>query len=155
MIRPLQKGESVGEAFAICPEDTLVSSAGQVHHQERREPTVAPGRSLCEQMLARMVNRAQARPGSYAHDLIVELHADIFVRSLDLKADYLTYFAVEYATFADYLRRRERLVPSDVAVLAAAFDRSAAIIRFEPWHAFLREEYGLKFLTTLLEEESS
>lgn len=154
MILPLHTTNFGREIFAICPPGALLgSSADQVGDQQGIPLGQAPGGgSLRERMLAHMVTRAQVRPESYAHGLIVDLHASIFVRALDLKADYVTYFAVEYPTFAEYLRRRERLAASDVIALAAAFDRSAAIIRFEPWHAFLREKYGLTFLATLLGE---
>ncbi|WP_129629291.1 hypothetical protein [Candidatus Oscillochloris fontis] len=100
----------------------------------------------------RMLQRAKVSQGSYAYQLIDNLHAQIFIRSLDLKADYAIYFAREYASFFDYLRRRERLPLEIVARLAEAFDMSIGMYYYKLGYAFLTDTYGLEFLTRLVED---
>jgi len=100
----------------------------------------------------RMLQRAKVSQGSYAYQLIDNLHAQIFVRSLDLKADYEIYFAREYVSFSEYLRRRERLPLEIVARLAEAFDMSIGMYYYKPGYAFLTDTYGLEFLTRLVED---
>lgn len=94
--------------------------------------------------------RAKVRPGTYADGLVRDLYAAIFRRSLDLKADYAMYFAIEYPTFADYLRRRCRFTPPSVARLTAELPNSVHMFHFHPAYSFLDEAYGLKFLNRLL-----
>ena len=50
--------------------------------------------------------RAKVKAGSYAGNLIANLHDEIFSYSLDLKHDYLSYYAVEYDEFFIYVRKR-------------------------------------------------
>lgn len=98
-----------------------------------------------------MLRKAKTRPGSYAGELMAELHEEVFCYSLDLKHDYLTYYQVEYGSFFQYLRKRF-LFDVDVANPAAAqFDFSAAIFLFQPSYYFLEDEYGIGFLEKLLE----
>lgn len=99
---------------------------------------------------ATMLRRAKVQFGSYAGDLIADLHEDIFCYSLDLKHDYLTYYEIEYDSFFQYARRRF-LFDIDVAkTIAERFDASAAIFLLEPSHYFLEDEYGTGFLEKLL-----
>jgi hypothetical protein len=100
----------------------------------------------------RMLQRAKVIEGSYAYRLIDDLHSAIFVQSLDLKADYEAYFACEYESFSEYLRRRERFPPAVVATLSKAIDVSSGIYHFEPSYAFLVDTYGVEFLTRLVED---
>jgi hypothetical protein len=103
----------------------------------------------------RMLNRAKVAGGSYAFCLIDDLHMAIFVRSLDLKADYETYFAKEYSSFAEYLRRRRRFPAAIVSKLSQAFAASAGMYHFRRGYSFLDGEYGLDFLMRLLEDSSA
>jgi hypothetical protein len=105
-----------------------------------------------EELRQRMLQRAKVVPGSYAYRLIDELHAAIFVQSLDLKAEYEAYFAREYRSFDEYLRRRERLPAAVVAALTREFDASSGMYRFQPSYSFLSDTYGLDFLTQLVED---
>lgn len=100
----------------------------------------------------RMLQRAKVSRGSYAYGLIDNLHAQIFVQSLDLKADYEAYFAREYESFSEYLRRRERLPAAIVGKLAEVFDVSMGMYYYKPRYAFLTDTYGLQFLTRLIED---
>lgn len=100
----------------------------------------------------RMLQRAKVSRGSYAYQLIDNLHAQIFVQSLDLKTDYEAYFAREYESFSEFLRRRERLPSEVVARLAEAFDISIGMYYYKPGYAFLTDSYGLEFLTRLIED---
>lgn len=98
-----------------------------------------------------MLRRTKTRPGSYAAELVAELHEEIFCYSLDLKHDYLTYYQVEYGSFFQYLRKRF-LFTVDVANSVAAYlDSSTSIFLFEPSYYFLEDEYGIGFLEKLLE----
>jgi hypothetical protein len=123
---------------------------------ERRsqdEYIVCPPRSLSiGELRERMLQRAQVTDGSYAWQLIDNLHAAIFVQSLDLKADFEIYFAVEYRSFERYLRRRTHLPPSLMAKLLQAFETSGGMYHFKPsGYSFLSETYGLDFLKKLIE----
>ncbi len=101
----------------------------------------------------RMLQRAKVTEGSYACRLINDLHSATFVQSLDLKADYEAYFACEYGSFSEYLRRRERFPSAVVAKLSKVIDVSSGLFHFRPTHAFyLADTYGLEFLTRLLED---
>jgi hypothetical protein len=100
----------------------------------------------------RMLERAKVSEGSYAFGLIDQLHTGIFIQSLDLKADFQTYFALEYRSFAQYLCRRERLSANVVSRLANAFDVSTGMYRFRPRHSFLEDASGVELLSRLLED---
>lgn len=129
MIIPFKSRQFSQDEYVVCPRTPI---------------TVAELRD-------RMLQRAKVSPGSYAHRLIDDLHAAIFVQSLDLKADYVSYFAREYESFAEYLRRRERFPLAVVATLTKSFDVSMGMYHFQPGYAFLADTYGLKFLTRLIE----
>jgi hypothetical protein len=103
----------------------------------------------------RMLERAEVAEGSYAHGLINDLHAAIFIRSLDLKNDYYTYFRKEYASFGKYLSQRVRLPGSVVRKLEAVHDASAGIYRYRRPLYFLSEQYGVDFLSRLLGDNST
>jgi len=107
----------------------------------------------------RILRRAKVTEGFYAYRLVDDLHAAIFERSLDLKADYESYFSREYESFGEFLRRRMRFAATAVTALTKALDKNSGMYFFRPSHSFLEGEYGLEFLTRLLndpvaEEES-
>lgn len=102
-----------------------------------------------------MLKRAKVVEGSYAFGLIDDLHSAIFVRSLDLKADYNAYFAGEYESFGEYLRRRARFPSGVVTTLTQVFDESTGIYHFRPAYSFMTDSYGLEFLTRLLEDSTT
>ncbi len=130
MIIPLKSERYSQDEYIICP---------------RAPASVAELRD-------RMLRRAKVAEGSYAYRLIDDLHSAIFVQSPDLKADYEAYFAREYESFGQYLRRRARFPSAIVATLAKAVHVSSGMYHFRPWHAFLADTYGLEFLTRLLED---
>lgn len=130
MIIPLKSSKYSRDEYVVCPRAPI---------------TVA-------ELRERMLQRAKVGSGSYAYRLIDNLHAAIFVQSLDLKADYVTYFAREYESFAEYLRCREHLSSVVVGTLAGAFDVSTGMYHFEPGYVFLAETYGLEFLSLLIED---
>ena len=105
-----------------------------------------------ESMRDRMFLRAKVVEGSYAWRLIDDLYHSIFRHSLDLKADYEAYFALEYRSFAEYLRRRLRFSSSTVTALAGAAEEFSGVYYFSPYQDFLNEEYGVDFLSQLLED---
>lgn len=74
-----------------------------------------------------MLLRARVTQGTYAHRLVSDVHAAIFIRSLDLKTDYHTYFKREYGSFREYLKRRVRLPASVVAKLKEVHESSSGI----------------------------
>jgi len=100
----------------------------------------------------RMLRRAKVTEGSYAYRLMDNLHAAIFVQSLDLKADYAGYFAREYASFGEYLQRRTHFPPEVVTRLTETADISNGMYHFSPVYAFLTDTYGLEFLTRLVDD---
>lgn len=100
----------------------------------------------------RMLRRAKVTTGSYAYRLIDDLHAAIFVQSLDLKTDYEGYFAREYASFGEYLRRRARFRWAVVDRLIEAVKVSSGMYHFRATYAFLADDYGLEFLQRLVDD---
>lgn len=133
MIVPFRTREHGQDEYVVCPEAPA---------------TVA-------ELRERMLGRAKVAEGSFAFRLVDELHADIFRRSLDLKADYLAYFAREYDAFGTFMRRRTRFPAFLVDAIAAVYKQSSGIYHFRPAQAFLSEGYGLEFLSHLLEEPTS
>ena len=105
-----------------------------------------------DELRTRMLQNAKVRSGSYASGIIEDLHASIFVRSLDLLADYQKYFAKEYPSFDEYLRRRTRLSPQLARALTAAAVNSSGVYHFRPAYSFLTDQLGLDILTTLTGE---
>jgi hypothetical protein len=130
MIIRVKLGQYGQDEFIICP---------------RVPATIAELRD-------RMLLRAKVTEGSYAYRLIDNLHTAIFVQSLDLKADYESYFICEYASFYEYLRRRARFPSAVIASLIEAVNVSSGIYHFNPAYAFLDDTYGLDFLTRLIDD---
>lgn len=130
MIVPFKSGGRSLDEYVICP---------------RVPVTVAELRD-------RMLQRAKVSEGSYAFQLIDDLHAAIFLRSLDLKADYEMYFIKEYESLDSYLRRRARIPSAVVATLTRAIGEYTGMYHFRPVYDFLGDSYGLEFLTKLLED---
>ncbi len=129
----------------------IISFKSRQHSQD--EYIVCPRTpATVAELRERMLQRAKVTEGSYAHRLIDDLHSAIFVQSLDLKADYETYFASEYASFGEYLRRRTHLSSEVVATLTEAVDVSSGIYHFRPAYEFLADTDGLDFLTRLVED---
>jgi len=99
------------------------------------------------------LHRARVRQDSYAGRLMSELYHRLFDISLELKRDYSTYYEVEYATFAQYLRKRHLLSKSEATELSARYARAAAIIRFGRLYTFMEEGVGTELLSKLLDLE--
>jgi hypothetical protein len=101
---------------------------------------------------AAFLRRGKVRARTYAGSLLEDLYHQIFHQSLELKSDYIKYYAVEYATFAEYLHKR-LLVPWQISHdLNDQFQKNAQIIHFHASHCFLYEDYGFEFLQKLLEQ---
>jgi hypothetical protein len=129
----------------------IIAFKSGLHSQD--EYVVSPRAPLTVAGLRdRMLRRAKVTEGSYAYRLVDDLHSAIFVESLDLKADYEAYFAREYGSFDEYLRRRARLPSAVAAKLTKLLDESTGMYHFCPAYAFLADTYGLDFLTRLVED---
>ena len=128
MIIPLKTRNDWRHDYLICPRAPLT----------------------LEELRDRMLERAKVTADSYAYQLVDDLHADIFLRSLDLKADYDAYFAHEYDSFGEYLRRCQCFPSAAVAAAERTADESIGSYHFLNTYAFLEESYGLEFLTRLL-----
>lgn len=100
---------------------------------------------------ATLLRRAMVKPATYAGDLLINLHDAIFCRSLELKREYEKYYAVEYATFTEFVRKRFLLSQEVVGKFSAEFARSSHVIYFNSCYCFLEEDYGREFLEKLLE----
>lgn len=128
----------------------------RTRHHHRDEYIVCPSSSMTvETMRDLMISRAQASAGSYAYRLVDDLHSAIFMRSLDLMADYAVYFSVEYDSFEKYLRRRMGFPSAVLTTLANAYQMSSGMYHFLPAHDFLNDDFGREFLTQLMEESLS
>jgi hypothetical protein len=99
------------------------------------------------------LGRAAARPNSYAWRLASNVYKDIFVKSLDIKRDFELYYKVEYADFAEYLRKRHLLRRDEAAEIAMAYSKSAAIFRYKRPYSFLESSPGETMLRKLLDIE--
>lgn len=97
------------------------------------------------------LRRARVRAGTYAGELIDRLHDAIFQCSPDLAADYSKYYAIEYSTFAQYLRKRVRLPADIIRRVTRHCSKDQTVLHFHPGYSFLDEEYGTEFLKRLLE----
>lgn len=128
----------------------IIPTVGEFNRDEYVICPRAPA-SVAE-LRRRMLERARVTEGSYAYRLIKDLHSAIFIESLDLKADYETYFVREYESLTQYLQRRARFAPATVAALTEAAGDSSGLYHFRGVHTFLTESYGIEFLTRLLED---
>ena len=97
------------------------------------------------------LHRAKVKPGTYAGDLLAGVYDAIFHRSLELKRDYVEYYAVEYPTFSEYLRKRFRFTADTIRKISDQQSGSRQIIYFKPSYTFLEDDYGYEFLERLLE----
>jgi hypothetical protein len=102
-----------------------------------------------------LLRRAKVKVGTYAGDLIANLHDGIFRRSIELKSDYRKYYEVEYDTFAAYARKRFLFPLEVVSTLSAQFSQSGLLIHYRPDFWFLEDNYGKDFLERLLEPKRS
>lgn len=100
---------------------------------------------------AALLLKAKVKPGTYAGELIANLYDEIFHRSLELKRDYADYYALEYGTFDEYVRKRFLFSSELVSTINSHFFQSTQIIYFQPSQYFLEDDYGLDFLERLLE----
>src|SRR5437868_2514244 len=98
---------------------------------------------------ATFLRRAKVRVGTYAGDLMAQLHGAIFKRSLELKSDYATYFAREYSTFGEYVSKLFRLSDDVVKEVERAYNVARLILHYEASLYFLEGDYGRDFLTKL------
>ncbi len=96
------------------------------------------------------LQRAKVKPGSYAGELMANLHEGIFGRSLELKQDFAKYYAIEYVSFDKYLRKRFLLSSEVAGKVGKEFSRSRQIIHFHPGYCFIEDDYGRDFLEKLL-----
>ena len=105
---------------------------------------------------ANFLRRAKVKPGSYAGELVTNLHDSIFRQSLELKRDYGEYYRLEYETFGVYLKKRF-LFPAEIAdKCSEQLQRCQLMIYFQPRFCFLEDfEYGYSFLGKLLERKGS
>jgi hypothetical protein len=104
---------------------------------------------------ASLLRRARVKARTYAGELVTNLHGGIFQRSIELKSDYAKYYAPEYVTFAEYVRKRF-LFPLDiVSVIDSQFSSSGLIIYFHPSYWFIEDDYGQGFLERLFEPRRS
>ena len=101
------------------------------------------------------LRKAEVKQGTYAGELLAKLHDAIFNRSLDMSRDYVEYYAIEYATFGEYAHKRFLLRPDVVRKITKQFGQKYRILHFHPGYSFLEDDYGLKFLTKLLEPRRS
>lgn len=102
-----------------------------------------------------LLRRAKVKAGTYAGDLIANLHEGIFRRSIELKSDYSKYYAREYGTFAEYARKRFLFPLEVVTALGLHCARSNLIIHYRSDLWFLEDNYGRDFLERLLEPKRS
>lgn len=114
----------------------------------RRSFLICLGTSIDE---AALLLKAKVKLGTYAGELITNLYDEIFHRSLELKRDYADYYALEYGTFDEYVRKRFLFSSELVSTISSQFSQSNQIIYFQPSQYFLEDDYGLDFLKRLLE----
>jgi hypothetical protein len=76
--------------------------------------------------------RGQVKQGTYGYELVADIHWALTTGSLNLKRDYDLYFAKEYCSFAEYLRRRYRYSRRTIAVLSSLYSQYAIVLRFDP-----------------------
>jgi hypothetical protein len=116
-----------------------------------REEYILPVRRVPSE--SEFLARAKVRPVSYAGRLVSRLYGRLFRLSLELKRDYAVYYRLEYAAFADYLRRRHLLSAKDADALSLREASAAAIIRFRQPYYFMSEGCGEEMLNELLDVE--
>ncbi|MEZ5417444.1 MAG: hypothetical protein R2708_08875 [Vicinamibacterales bacterium] len=120
-----------------------------------REPSNHESLVVC---LHRVIDRetflrnAGARADTYASEVFGNLYTNIIVYSLDVKADFDRYFAIEYPTFAEYLRKRLLWDHKVVDAVAGQYKRCARIIFYDRTVSFMDHELGPGLLTKLFME---
>lgn len=99
-----------------------------------------------------LLRSAGVRPGTYAAEIFENLYDTVVDHSLDTKADYVRYYAREYATYAIYLRKRLLWNHDVIAAVSAHYGRSVRIVYFDRAYSFLDHEFGPGYLTKLFTE---
>jgi hypothetical protein len=97
-------------------------------------------------------SNAGVRADTYAAEVFENIYQNIVVYSLDVKADFDQYFALEYSTFADYLRKRLLWDHEVVETVARQYKTCARIIYYDRTVSFLDHELGPALLTKLFTE---
>ena len=115
----------------------------------RRSFVVCLGSHIDE---ATFLLKAKVKAGTYAGELIANLYDEIFHRSLELKRDYADYYALEYCSFDEYVRKRFLFSAELVGTISSQFSQSTQIFYFQPSYYFLEDDYGLDFLERLFEQ---
>jgi hypothetical protein len=104
---------------------------------------------------ASLLRRAQVRVGTYAGELVTNLHDGIFRLSIELKSDYAKYYALEYSTFAEYVWKRFLFSRDIASAISAQLSTANLIIYFHPSYWFIEDAYGQEFLERLFEPRRS
>lgn len=99
------------------------------------------------------LERSRVVRDSYAGELLSALHDLLFHRSLELTADFVNYYQIEYDLFKDYLRKRLLIPRSVVEKLTPELERCRLMFLFAAPYYFLEEDYGVDLLQRLLEPE--
>ena len=102
---------------------------------------------------ADFLKRAGVRTGSYAGRLVQRIYEGLFESSLDIKRDFDTYFKVEYADFAAYLRKRHLFSREDTDDIERTYLQSAIILYYRRFYSFFDEGVGETLLMKLLGPE--
>lgn len=126
----------------------IISTVGRELLADRQTYLICLGAAVDE---ATFLSRGKVKQGTYAGELLSKLHDAIFRQSLRLDRDYRKYYAVEYSTFAEYLRKRFLLPEGLAAAASTRFEERDQIIYFIPRYWFLEGDYGLEFLAKLLD----
>lgn len=124
------------------------------HHEHGLEDLVVCPRAptTVDELRERMLQRAKVVKGSYAYRLIEDLHSAIFFQSLDLMADYEEYFAIEYTSFGEYIRRRTNIPPTATEQIIAVADTSSGVYYVKRSFDYISDPNGVELLSNLLED---
>lgn len=88
----------------------------------------------------------------YAATLMRTIYRQLYVKSLDFKHEFDTYYKPEYRSFSEYLERNYS-VPDELLEKADQYyEEYAHILLAHPYASFLHNEEGEKRLKALLEE---
>lgn len=95
---------------------------------------------------AEFLRHTLARPGTYAAELMGDLHDDIFVHSVELRREYQRYYAKEYTKFSDFTANFHYLPKGMQSKADLYFARYQVIIPYSCYGWIYQDEDGLRLL---------
>jgi len=98
---------------------------------------------------AEFIRHAQVSRNSHAEEMMRGIYDDVFVYSTELRRQYLSYYAIEYPKFSQFVDAFTWILDGLLHNMDRHFSRYDSIIPYQNVPEYLRDEDGLKLLSQL------